>query len=164
MRLQGGDRAALLGQQQQRQDSRHPQQRPVRTGHSPGALQVQAVLLESFFRVSVILILCLLCSQQATARCRRDCSCEQKYKWHRLLAYDPNNDCAGVFMDWFLFPACCSCRSDTAVTCFLFIHCDYSGVTITPSEVRRKHGQYSELLALNSSWSIRDIYATQYSN
>ena len=49
VRLQGGDRAALLGQQQQRQDSRHPQQRPVRTGHSPGALQVQAVLLESFF-------------------------------------------------------------------------------------------------------------------
>ena len=66
----------------------------------------------------------LLCSQQATARCRRDCSCEQKYKWHRLLAYDPNNDCAGVFMDWFLFPACCSCRSAAAVTCFLFIeHC-----------------------------------------
>ena len=60
-----------------------------------------------FFRVSVILC---LCSQQSTARCRRDCSCEQKYKWHRLLAYDPNNDCAGVFMDWFLFPSCCVCR------------------------------------------------------
>ena len=34
----------------------------------------------------------------------------QKYKWHRLLAYDPNNDCNGVFMDWFLFPSCCACR------------------------------------------------------
>jgi len=51
-----------------------------------------------------------VCSGKATARCSRDCSCEQKYKWHRLLAYDPNNDCAGVFMDWFLFPSCCVCR------------------------------------------------------
>jgi len=51
-----------------------------------------------------------ICTQPATLRCNRDCSCEQKYKWHRLLAYDPNNDCAGVFMDWFLFPSCCTCR------------------------------------------------------
>jgi len=51
-----------------------------------------------------------ICSKSTTNRCNRDCSCEQKYKWHRLLAYDPNNDCAGVFMDWFLFPSCCVCR------------------------------------------------------
>jgi len=51
-----------------------------------------------------------ICSKSSTARCNRDCSCEQKYKWHRLLAYDPNNDCAGIFMDWFLFPSCCVCR------------------------------------------------------
>ena len=46
----------------------------------------------------------------STLRCNRDCSCEQKYKWHRLLSYDPNNDCSGIFMDWFLFPSCCTCR------------------------------------------------------
>jgi len=51
-----------------------------------------------------------ICSASTTSRCNRDCSCEQKYKWHRLLAYDPNNDCAGIFMDWFLFPSCCVCR------------------------------------------------------
>jgi len=51
-----------------------------------------------------------ICTQESTPRCTRDCSCEQKYKWHRLLAYDPNNDCAGIFMDWFLFPSCCVCR------------------------------------------------------
>lgn len=51
-----------------------------------------------------------ICTKSSTPRCTRDCSCEQKYKWHRLLAYDPNNDCAGVFMDWFLFPSCCVCR------------------------------------------------------
>lgn len=51
-----------------------------------------------------------ICTKSSTARCQRDCSCEQKYKWHRLLAYDPNNDCAGIFMDWFLFPSCCVCR------------------------------------------------------
>lgn len=51
-----------------------------------------------------------ICVQSETPRCSRDCSCEQKYKWHRLLAYDPNDDCAGIFMDWFLFPSCCACR------------------------------------------------------
>eukprot|EP00092_Neocalanus_flemingeri_P001646 GFUD01001756.1.p1 GENE.GFUD01001756.1~~GFUD01001756.1.p1 ORF type:complete len:247 (+),score=64.75 GFUD01001756.1:256-996(+) len=51
-----------------------------------------------------------ICSKESTPRCSRDCSCEQKYKWHRLLAYDPNNDCSGIFMDWFLFPSCCTCR------------------------------------------------------
>lgn len=45
-----------------------------------------------------------------TNRCAGDCGCEQKYKWHRLLAYDPDQDCAGIFMDWFLFPSCCVCR------------------------------------------------------
>lgn len=51
-----------------------------------------------------------ICTGALTLRCSRDCACEQKYKWHRLLAYDPNNDCAGIFMDWFLFPSCCVCR------------------------------------------------------
>jgi len=51
-----------------------------------------------------------ICTKSSTLRCTRDCSCEQKYKWHRLMSYDPNNDCSGVFMDWFLFPSCCTCR------------------------------------------------------
>jgi len=51
-----------------------------------------------------------ICISSRTFRCSGDCGCEQKYKWHRLLAYDPNNDCSGIFMDWFLFPSCCSCR------------------------------------------------------
>ncbi|XP_045125970.1 protein spaetzle 3-like [Portunus trituberculatus] len=51
-----------------------------------------------------------VCAKQSTKRCGGDCGCEQKYKWHRLLAYDPDNDCSGIFMDWFLFPSCCSCR------------------------------------------------------
>merc|ERR1739838_738129 len=51
-----------------------------------------------------------ICTKASTLRCNRDCSCEQKYKWHRLLSYDPNHDCSGIFMDWFLFPSCCTCR------------------------------------------------------
>ncbi|KDR18165.1 hypothetical protein L798_06915, partial [Zootermopsis nevadensis] len=52
-----------------------------------------------------------VCSNKLqTKRCSGDCGCEQKYKWHRLLAYDPDNDCKGIFMDWFLFPSCCVCR------------------------------------------------------
>lgn len=53
-----------------------------------------------------------VCSKPQTSRCSGDCGCEQKYKWHRLLAYDPDNDCKGIFMDWFLFPSCCVCRCD----------------------------------------------------
>lgn len=51
-----------------------------------------------------------VCVKVQTNRCGGDCGCEQKYKWHRLLAYDPDNDCKGIFMDWFLFPSCCVCR------------------------------------------------------
>lgn len=51
-----------------------------------------------------------VCAKGRTNRCSGDCGCEQKYKWHRLLAYDPDNDCKGIFMDWFLFPSCCVCR------------------------------------------------------
>ncbi|KAL1123528.1 hypothetical protein AAG570_002605 [Ranatra chinensis] len=53
-----------------------------------------------------------VCVKVQTGRCSGDCGCEQKYKWHRLLAYDPDNDCKGIFMDWFLFPSCCVCRCD----------------------------------------------------
>jgi len=52
-----------------------------------------------------------ICRASRTFRCAGDCGCEQKYKWHRLLAYDPNQgECGGIFMDWFLFPSCCACR------------------------------------------------------
>uniref|UniRef100_A0A170YD79 Spaetzle 4 n=1 Tax=Triatoma infestans TaxID=30076 RepID=A0A170YD79_TRIIF len=42
--------------------------------------------------------------------CREGCRCEQQYRLHRLLAYDPTNDCRGIFSDWFKFPSCCVCR------------------------------------------------------
>lgn len=58
---------------------------------------------------------CLIYRKTVTTRCSRDCGCEQKYKWHRLLAYDPDNDCKGIFMDWFLFPSCCVCRCDSVI-------------------------------------------------
>ncbi|XP_031627250.1 protein spaetzle 3 [Contarinia nasturtii] len=51
-----------------------------------------------------------VCTKMLTNRCGGDCGCEQKYKWHRLLSYDPDEDCKGIFMDWFLFPSCCVCR------------------------------------------------------
>ncbi|CAG7721781.1 unnamed protein product [Allacma fusca] len=55
-----------------------------------------------------------VCAKTSTKRCTGDCTCEQKYKWHRLLAYEPDNDCRGIFMDWFLFPSCCVCRCNPA--------------------------------------------------
>ncbi|GBP27666.1 Protein spaetzle 4 [Eumeta japonica] len=36
--------------------------------------------------------------------------CEQQYRLHRLLAYDPRNECRGIFADWFRFPSCCVCK------------------------------------------------------
>lgn len=41
--------------------------------------------------------------------CRTGCRCEQQYRLHRLLAFDPKNECRGVFADWFRFPSCCVC-------------------------------------------------------
>jgi hypothetical protein len=29
---------------------------------------------------------------------------------HRLLAFDPTNECRGIFSDWFRFPSCCVCK------------------------------------------------------
>ncbi|XP_023214463.1 protein spaetzle 3-like, partial [Centruroides sculpturatus] len=56
-----------------------------------------------------------VCQSVQTKKCNNECSCEQKYKWHRLLAYDPDDDCKGIFMDWFLFPSCCVCRCTTPI-------------------------------------------------
>uniref|UniRef100_A0A8D8VX06 Spaetzle domain-containing protein n=1 Tax=Cacopsylla melanoneura TaxID=428564 RepID=A0A8D8VX06_9HEMI len=42
--------------------------------------------------------------------CRKGCRCEQQYRLHRLLAYDPHDDCRGIFSDWFRFPSCCVCK------------------------------------------------------
>lgn len=41
--------------------------------------------------------------------CRDGCRCEQQYRLHRLLAFDPKNECRGIFADWFRFPSCCIC-------------------------------------------------------
>ncbi|XP_014213312.1 protein spaetzle 4-like [Copidosoma floridanum] len=51
------------------------------------------------------------CSQENKQMyCRDGCRCEQQYRLHRLLAYDPSNECRGIFSDWFKFPSCCICR------------------------------------------------------
>ncbi|GAU98059.1 hypothetical protein RvY_09257 [Ramazzottius varieornatus] len=51
-----------------------------------------------------------ICKSGVQGRCRDGCVCEQKYAWYRLLAFDPTNECKGIFMDWFQFPSCCTCR------------------------------------------------------
>jgi len=42
--------------------------------------------------------------------CRPGCRCEQQYRLHRLLAFDPKNECRGIFSDWFRFPSFCICK------------------------------------------------------
>ena len=41
--------------------------------------------------------------------CREGCKCEQQYRLHRLLAFDPKSECRGIFADWFRFPGSCAC-------------------------------------------------------
>ncbi|XP_026473126.1 protein spaetzle 4 isoform X2 [Ctenocephalides felis] len=48
--------------------------------------------------------------EQKQMFCRQGCRCEQQYRLHRLLAYDPQNECRGIFSDWFRFPSCCVCK------------------------------------------------------
>ncbi|XP_068221238.1 protein spaetzle 4-like isoform X2 [Palaemon carinicauda] len=42
--------------------------------------------------------------------CRDGCRCEQQFRLHKLLAFDPSNECKGIFSDWFRFPSCCVCK------------------------------------------------------
>lgn len=66
--------------------------------------------------------------------CRDGCRCEQQYSLHRLLAYDPNNDCRGIFSDWFRFPSCCVCK------CYNIPGIEYRGTSRSPrSEGSVKH-------------------------
>lgn len=75
---------------------------------SNSAGKIRAIVNTQHFEQAIHQEVCTRKSQ--TSRCGGECGCEQKYKWHRLLAYDPDNDCKGIFMDWFLFPSCCVCR------------------------------------------------------
>merc|ERR1719370_1291556 len=51
------------------------------------------------------------CKQEGSKMlCRPGCRCEQQFRLHRLLAFDPNNECRGIFSDWFRFPSFCLCK------------------------------------------------------
>merc|ERR1712071_110019 len=80
---------------------------------SNSAGKIRAIVNTHHFEQAIHQEICKVANNRRDgSRCAGDCGCEQKYKWHRLLAYDPDNDCAGIFMDWFLFPSCCVCRCD----------------------------------------------------
>ncbi len=51
--------------------------------------------------------------------CRKGCRCEQQYRLHRLLAFDPSNECRGIFSDWFRFPSYCICKCYDVAQTFL---------------------------------------------
>merc|ERR1712223_428049 len=52
--------------------------------------------------------------------CRPGCKCEQQYRMHRLLAFDPSNECRGIFSDWFELPSFCVCKCyETATDNFI---------------------------------------------
>lgn len=74
---------------------------------SNSANKVRAIVNTQHFEQAIQQEVCL---NVQTKRCTGDCGCEQKYKWHRLLAFDPDDKCKGIFMDWFLFPSCCVCK------------------------------------------------------
>merc|ERR1719507_2002113 len=49
-------------------------------------------------------------AEMSEGLCRPGCRCEQQYRLHRLLAFDPNNECRGIFSDWFSFSSFCLCK------------------------------------------------------
>lgn len=74
---------------------------------SNSAGQVRAIVNTELFPQAVHQEICRF---NSTSSCGGKCRCEQKLAYHRLLAYDPKDDCKGIFIDWFLFPSCCACR------------------------------------------------------
>lgn len=74
---------------------------------SNSANKIRAIVNTQHFEQAIQQEVCL---NVQTKRCTADCGCEQKYKWHRLLAFDKDDKCKGIFMDWFLFPSCCVCK------------------------------------------------------
>uniref|UniRef100_A0A1S4K5L4 Spaetzle domain-containing protein n=2 Tax=Culex quinquefasciatus TaxID=7176 RepID=A0A1S4K5L4_CULQU len=69
--------------------------------------------------------------------CREGCRCEQQYRLHRLLAYDPHNECRGIFSDWFRFPSCCICK------CYDLPY-DFRVTSRSPRTIARETIQYAE--------------------
>ncbi|XP_058826245.1 protein spaetzle 4 [Topomyia yanbarensis] len=69
--------------------------------------------------------------------CREGCRCEQQYRLHRLLAYDPHNECRGIFSDWFRFPSCCICK------CY-DLPFDYRVTSRSPRTIIKESIQYIE--------------------
>merc|ERR1719278_102559 len=57
-------------------------------------------------------------AEMSEGLCRPGCRCEQQYRLHRLLAFDPNNECRGIFSDWFKFPSFCLCKCYTSAIQF----------------------------------------------
>uniref|UniRef100_A0A1Q3G407 Putative spaetzle n=1 Tax=Culex tarsalis TaxID=7177 RepID=A0A1Q3G407_CULTA len=69
--------------------------------------------------------------------CREGCRCEQQYRLHRLLAYDPHNECRGIFSDWFRFPSCCICK------CY-DLPFDFRVTSRSPRTIAKETIQYAE--------------------
>merc|ERR1712038_161860 len=70
--------------------------------------QVRAILNLHPFEQYIHMEKCL--NEGEEMLCRKGCRCEQQYRLHRLLAFDPNNECRGIFSDWFRFPSNCICK------------------------------------------------------
>merc|ERR1719400_1921398 len=78
--------------------------------------QVRAILNLHPFEQYIHMEKCL--NEGEEMLCRKGCRCEQQYRLHRLLAFDPNNECRGIFSDWFRFPSYCICKCYTSAIQF----------------------------------------------
>lgn len=78
--------------------------------------------------------------------CRKGCKCEQQYRLHRLLAFDPTKECRGIFSDWFRFPSYCVCKCYNVPEVFLDHQERQSKATEeTSSHIEVKKGQPKKL-------------------
>lgn len=117
--------SAMQGQLFQDVAAKEKQKQPIYKGPGINACPVKEEVVAPFWanntRGEVLALLNLYPFEQYVhwekcthedkqMNCRDGCKCEQQYRLHRLLAYDPNNECRGIFSDWFKFPSCCLCR------------------------------------------------------
>lgn len=84
--------------------------------------------------------------------CRTGCRCEQQYRLHKLLAFDPSNECRGIFRYVLLFNVVCkinfedfSALCNPSLTIVIDTHVCYRRWAVV-----RPHG---EPLRMEGEWS-----------
>lgn len=65
------------------------------------------------------------------------------------MAYDPHNECRGIFSDWFRFPSCCICK------CYN-VPFEYRVTSRSPRSMSKNFKDDDELYNSNDSMDLEE--------